>query len=144
MGKVVSDMSMSLDGFIAGPNVSIEHPLGKGGERLHKWLYDLRSFHERHSLDPRMGRPFSDHGETNRDDEISNEIFENIGAVVMGRRMFNTGEKPWGDNPPFHMPVFVVTHDVREKVNKEGGTIFTFVNDGIENVLRLMSTDLSG
>jgi dihydrofolate reductase len=126
MGKVVANMSMSLDGFIAGPNDGPERPLGNGGERLHEWLYDLTSWRELHGL---VG------GKTNRDAEILDESFKNTGAVVMGRRMFNNGEKYWGDNPPFHMPVFVLTHEAREKVVKEGGTTFTFVTDGIESAL---------
>lgn len=136
MSKVTSDMSMSLDGFIAGPNSGVEHPLGVGGERLHKWIYDLASFHERHSTDPRTRKPFPDPGKMNRDNEVLGEMFKNVGAIVMGRRMYDTGEGPWGDNPPFHMPVFVLTHTSRKKLVKEGGTTFTFVTDDIENVVK--------
>ncbi len=131
MGKVTLEMSMSLDGFITGPNDDVERPLGEGGERLHEWVYDLASWRERHGLDG---------GKTNSDAEILDEAFRNTGAVVMGRRMFNLGEGPWGDNPPFHMPVFVVTHDARETVVKEGGTTFTFVTDGIERALKQAKT----
>lgn len=127
MAKVISDMSMSLDGFIAGPNDGPENPLGEGGERLHQWLYDLASWRERHGI---AG------GKTNIDAEVLDESFRNTGAVVMGRRMFDVGEGPWGDNPPFHMPVFVVTHDAREELVKEGGTTFSFVTDGIESALQ--------
>ena len=127
MGKVTSDMSMSLDGFIAGPNDGVERPLGDGGERLHEWVYGLASWRERHGL---AG------GKTDRDAEVIDESFKTTGAVVLGRRMFNLGEGPWGDNPPFHVPVFVVTHNAREKVVKEGGTTFTFVTDGIESALQ--------
>lgn len=126
MKKVIVDLSMSLDGFITGPNDGPENGLGDGGERLHEWLYDLSSWRERHSL---AG------GQTNRDAEVLEEAFKNIGAIVMGRRMFDIAEQPWGDNPPFHMPVFVVTHRAREKVVKQGGTTFTFVTDGIESAL---------
>jgi dihydrofolate reductase len=126
IGKVSFDMSMSLDGFIAGPDDNKEQGLGKGGERLHEWAYDLASFHERHG---RAG------GERNRDSEILEEAFENVGATVMGRRMFDLGEKPWGDNPPFRVPVFVVTHHGRDTLQKEGGTSFTFVTDGVESAL---------
>ncbi len=126
-GKVTADMSMSLDGFITGPNDGVEQPLGEGGERLHRWLYDLASWRERHGV---AG------GEDSRDAEVLDEAFRNIGALVMGRRMFDLGEKPWGDNPPFHVPVFVVTHRAREQVVKEGGTTFTFITDGIESALR--------
>lgn len=126
MGKVAVDLSMSLDGFIAGPNDGRENGLGDGGERLHEWLYDLSSWRERHSL---AG------GQASRDAEILDEAFKNTGAIVMGRRMFDIAEAPWGDNPPFHMPVLVVTHRAREKVVKQGGTTFTFVTDGIESAL---------
>lgn len=126
MGKVAVDLSMSLDGFITGPNDGPENGLGDGGERLHEWLYDLSSWRERHSL---AG------GQANRDAEILDEAFKNTGAIVMGRRMFDIAEAPWGDNPPFHMPVFVVTHRAREKVVKQGGTTFTFITDGIESAL---------
>ncbi len=126
-GKVTCDISMSLDGFVAGPNDSIERGLGEGGERLHQWLYDLSSWRERHGL---AG------GESDRDAEILDEAFENVGAIVMGRRMFDLAERPWGDNPPFHMPVFVLTHRPRGQIVKQGGTTFTFVTDGIESALR--------
>jgi dihydrofolate reductase len=125
--KVTSDISMSLDGFITGPNDDVEHPLGEGGERLHQWVYELASWRERHGL---AG------GETNRDAEVLDEAFRNVGAFVMGRRMFNHGEKPWGDNPPFHAPVFVVTHKSRPAVTKEGATTFNFVTHGIESALK--------
>jgi dihydrofolate reductase len=126
MAKVTSDISMSLDGFITGPNDDVEHPLGEGGERLHQWVYELASWRERHGL---AG------GKSNRDAEVLDEAFRNVGAFVMGRRMFNHGEKPWGDNPPFHLPVFVVTHQSRPALTKEGGTTFSFVTDGIESAL---------
>lgn len=118
MGKVIFSMSMSLDGFIAGPN--------DGVERLHEWVYDLASWRECHGLEG---------GRANRDAEILEEAFKNTGATVMGRRMFDIGEQPWGDNPPFHMPVFVVTHRAKEPVVKEGGTTFTFVTAGPESAL---------
>ncbi|HSM54924.1 MAG TPA: dihydrofolate reductase family protein [Candidatus Sulfomarinibacteraceae bacterium] len=127
MGKVKADISMSLDGYIAGPNAGPEQPLGEGGERLHQWVYRLESWREQHGLEG---------GEASRDSEIQEEAFRNVGAVLMGRRMFDEGEEPWGDNPPFHVPVFVLTHNPREKLVKEGGTTFTFVSDGIESGLR--------
>jgi dihydrofolate reductase len=126
MGKVKSDITMSLDGFIAGPNDSAKAGLGEGGERLHRWMYELATFHERHG---REG------GETGTDDQLLAEAFENVGAYVMGRRMFDLGEGPWGDDPPFHGPVFVVTHQGRQELPKEGGTTFTFVSDGLESAL---------
>ena len=125
MGKVVVDITTSLDGFIAGPNDGLELPLGEGGEQLHQWVYDLASWREPHGL---AG------GKTNRDSEVLDEAFKTAGAIVLGRRMFDNA-RGWGANPPFHMPVFVLTHEVREKLAKEGGTTFTFVNDGIESAL---------
>jgi dihydrofolate reductase len=125
--KIAADMSMSLDGFITGPNDDVSRPLGEGGEQLHQWVFELASWRERHGL---AG------GKSNRDAEVLEEAFRNVGAVVMGRRMFNHGEKPWGDNPPFHVPVFVVTHKSRQMLNKEGGTTFTFVTDGMESALK--------
>jgi len=125
MGKVTADISMSLDGFIAGPNDRPGNGLGDGGERLHQWVYKLASWREPHGLSG---------GETNRDSEILEEAFKNVGAIVLGRRMFDNAEG-WGDEPPFHVPVFVLTHEGREKLVKEGGTTFTFVTDGIESAL---------
>lgn len=135
MTTVRAQMSMSLDGYIAGPNDSRDNPLGEGGERLHEWVFDLASWRERQGLKG---------GETNRDSEIVAESFENVGAVVMGRRMFSNedgswGDQPfegyWGDDPPFRVPVFVLTHHDREPLEKAGGTTFTFVSDGIESAL---------
>lgn len=117
---------MSLDGYIAGPNAGPEKPLGEGGERLHQWVYRLESWRKQHGMEG---------GQTGRDSEIQEEAFRNVGAVLMGRRMFDEGEEPWGDNPPFHVPVFVLTHNPRETLVKEGGTTFTFVGEGIESAL---------
>jgi dihydrofolate reductase len=124
MGKVVFDITMSLDGFIAGPDDSLELPLGAGGEKLHEWVYGLVSWREPHGLEG---------GETNRDSEVLEEAMGS-GAIVLGRRMFDLA-KGWGDNPPFHVPVFVLTHEAREPLEKEGGTTFTFVTDGVESAL---------
>jgi dihydrofolate reductase len=136
MTRLVLDISMSLDGFVAGPNPSLEQPLGEGGERLHEWVFDLASWRERHGLSG---------GESNRDAEVLQESIDATGAVVMGRRMFSGGEGSWeddpradgwwGDEPPFRVPVFVLTHHARETVTKQGGTSFTFVTDGIEAAL---------
>jgi dihydrofolate reductase len=125
VGNVVADITMSLDGFVAGPDDGPELPLGAGGERLHQWVYDLASWREPHGL---AG------GKTNRDSEVLDEAFRAAGAVVVGRRMFDNAQG-WGDNPPFHMPVFVLTHEARDPEVKEGGTTFTFVGDGIESAL---------
>ncbi|WP_096435885.1 dihydrofolate reductase family protein [Alteribacter populi] len=126
MGKVCLDISMSLDGFIAGPNDGPKNPLGDDGERIHKWVYELESWRKHHGLTG---------GKANKDAEIVEESLANTGAIVMGKRMFNNGEKYWGDTPPFHMPVFVLTHEPRDKEIKEGGTTFTFVTDGIESAI---------
>jgi len=136
MGKVAVDITMSLDGFVAGPNQTLEQPLGDGGERLHEWIFGLAKWRERHGLSG---------GTTNVDDEVLEEAFTSTGAVVMGRRMFSGGAGPWeddpnadawwGDDPPFHVPVFILTHHARETVTKQGGTTFTFVTDGIEAAL---------
>jgi dihydrofolate reductase len=125
MGKVFVDITMSLDGFIAGPNDGPELGLGEGGERLHEWVFGLASWREPHGL---AG------GEVGRDSEILGEAVERTGAVVLGRRMFENA-KGWGDEPPFHVPVFVLTHEPREPVTKKGGTTFTFVTEGIESAL---------
>jgi dihydrofolate reductase len=136
MPRFFLDISMSLDGFVAGPNPTLEEPLGAGGERLHDWVLRLASWREMHGLEG---------GETGPDDDLVRAMRERVGAEIMGRRMFSGGEGPWeddpnadawwGDNPPFHHPVFVLTHHPRETVVKDGGTTFYFVNDGIESAL---------
>jgi dihydrofolate reductase len=136
MGKVTFDISMSLDGFIAGPNPTLEQPLGEGGEELHEWVVRLASWRERHGLEG---------GETGPESDLLAESTAKIGAYVMGRRMFSGGEGPWdsdpkpdgwwGDDPPFRAPVFVVTHHAREPVEKQEGTTYTFVTDGFESAL---------
>lgn len=136
MARVRLDISMSLDGFVAGPAPTLELPLGVGGERLHEWVFGLKTFRENHGMTG---------GETNRDDEIVAESVAATGAVVMGRKMFSGGEGPWeddpsadgwwGDEPPFGVPVFVLTHHARERKAMQGGTDFIFVTDGIEPAL---------
>jgi len=125
MGKVVVDLSMSLDGFITGPKDSIELPLGENGDRLHDWIFGGSS--ERSGMSPRNSA-------TDKNREILDEAFETTGATVMGWRWFDIGEKPWGDDPPFHIPVFVLTHHPRATI-KKGRTTFTFITDGIESAL---------
>jgi dihydrofolate reductase len=126
MSKVIVDMGMSLDGFIAGPNAGPHNPLGDEGTRIHRWVYDLEAWRELQGLKG---------GKTNRDDEIVKELNVRVGAYVMGRRMFDEGEVGWPDPPPFGAPVFVLTHHAREPWVRQGGATFTFVTDGIESAL---------
>jgi dihydrofolate reductase len=135
MSRLRIQMATSLDGFAAGPNQSLEDPLGEGGERLHEWMIPLAAFREQHG---EAG------GEVNESTPWVEGMFENIGATVMGRKMFGGGPGPWpeppwkgwwGDNPPYHHPVFVLTHYAREPLVMEGGTTFHFVTDGIESAL---------
>ena len=126
MGKVQLDITMSLDGFVAGPNDGPELGLGEGGERLHEWVVRLASWREPHGLEG---------GETNSSSEVVEEGLQSAGAIVLGKRMFDNA-KGWGENPPFHKPVFVLTHTEREPLAKEGGTTFTFVTDGVESAVR--------
>ncbi len=133
---LILDISISLDGFVAGPNPSLEDPLGEGGDQLHEWAFAAASWHEAHG---RSG------GERNADSDLIDEHLARIGATIMGRRMFSGGSGPWesdpraagwwGDEPPFRHPVFVLTHHPREPLEMEGGTTFTFVTDGIESAL---------
>ena len=119
MTKLTLDISMSLDGFVAGPNRTMEQPLGEGGEQLHEWVVAVASWREAH------GHPG---GTTGPDDDVLKESVEAAGAIVMGRRMFSGGEGPWeddpvadgwwGDDPPFGVPVFVITHHPREPETK--------------------------
>ena len=126
MGTVHASLGMSLDGFVAGPNAGPNNPLGDGGMRIHRWVYDLEGWRERQSLQG---------GKTNPDDEISRETYDRTGAFVMGRRMFDEGEVGWPDPPPFRAPVFVLTKRAREPWVRQGGTTFTFVTDGVESAL---------
>ena len=136
MSKLRFKITMSLDGFVAGPDQSVENPLGIGGERLHEWVLPLAIFRVTHDLEG---------GVVNESTPVVEESLANIGATVMGRNMFGghpgpwDPEKPWsgwwGRNPPFHHPVFVLTHHPRESLHLEGGTSFTFVTDGIEAAL---------
>ena len=128
MSKVVARLAMSLDGYVTGPDAGAEHPLGVGGERLHRWVYGLRAFREMQGWEGGTEGP---------DNDVVTEWVARPGAVVMGHGMFISGEAPWGDNPPFHMPVYVVTHHPRETLVKEGGTSFHFVTEGPERALAL-------
>jgi len=136
MTKVRISVSMSIDGYMAGPDQSLENPLGVGGMQLHNWVFGLEAFQKMHG---KSG------GETNASSRIMDEMFENVGAVIMGRNMFGPirGEWPddswkgwWGNDPPYHMPVFVLTHHPRSPEPMLGGTTFHFVTEGIEAALR--------
>ena len=135
MGKVKVSISMSLDGYVAGPDQSEKNPLGIGGEQLHEWVVPLRAFREGHG---------EEGGEVNASTPIAEEILGNVGATIMGRNMFGGGPGPWGDdpwegwwgdNPPFHSSVFVLTYPARAPLEMQGGTTFYFVTDGIESAL---------
>jgi dihydrofolate reductase len=136
MSKLRFTISMSLDGFVAGPDQSLDNPLGIGGEQLHEWVLSLAAWRAPHGLEG---------GEVNESSKVVEASLTNVGATIMGRNMFGGGPGPWndrkpwngwwGDNPPFHHPVFVLTHHAREPLELEGGTTFTFVTDGIEAAL---------
>jgi len=137
MTKVrVAGFSISLDGFGAGPDQSLEDPLGRGGEDLHQWVFPTRTFRTIHGEEGV--------GTTGLDDNFVRRSFDNVGAWILGRNMFGPVRGPWpdeswkgwwGDNPPYHAPVFVLTHHARPPVEMEGGTIFHFVTGGIEEAL---------
>jgi dihydrofolate reductase len=135
LSKLRFTISMSLDGFVAGPNQSLDQPLGIGGERLHEWVTRLAAWRDAHGIEG---------GEINASSQVIEETRSNIGATIMGRNMFGGGPGPWGpdpwkgwwgDNPPFHHPVFVLTHHPRAPLELNGGNSFTFVTDGIESAL---------
>jgi len=136
VSKLRFKISMSLDGFVAGPSQSVDNPLGIGGMRLHQWVFPLTVWRAMHGLQG---------GEVNESTRVVAESLANVGATVMGRNMFGghpgswDAKKPWngwwGVNPPFHHPVFVLTHHARAPLELEGGTTFTFVTDGIEAAL---------
>ena len=134
MSKLKLNITMSIDGFVAGPDQSPEQPLGAGGVELHGWLVPLEAFRRSHG---QKG------GEINANTPFAEEILAGAGATIMGRNMFGGGPGPWeaswkgwwGDDPPYHHPVFVLTHHPREPVEMQGGTTFHFVTDGIESAL---------
>lgn len=133
MGNVVVNISMSLDGFVAGPNPTLEEPLGRRGEELHEWVVQTAAWREQHGYEG---------GEANEESELVAEMVSSAGAYVMGRKMFSGGTGPWegdpramgwwGEEPPFHTAVFVLTHHAREPEEMQGGTTFFFVTDGVE------------
>jgi dihydrofolate reductase len=133
----VHNFAISLDGYGAGPRQSPENPLGEGGEQLHEWAVATRAFRQLHGMDGGV--------ENEVDERFISAGDAGIGATIMGRNMFGPvrGDWPddtwtgwWGDNPPYHHPVFVLTHHPRPPVPKEGGTTFYFVDDGIASALR--------
>lgn len=134
MPRVTAQLSISVDGYVAGPNQSLDHPLGEGGMRLHEWAFATDSWRARHGQEG---------GEASVDAQIAAEVMEGNGAYIMGRHMFGGGEGPWdeswrgwwGEDPPYHTPVFVLCHHERAPLEMDGGTTFHFVTDGIESAL---------
>jgi dihydrofolate reductase len=134
MSKLKLNITMSIDGFVAGPDQSPEHPLGVGGEELHGWLIGLEAFRASHGAEG---------GEVNASTPFAEDILGGAGATIMGRNMFGGGPGPWddawkgwwGDDPPYHHHVFVLTNYQREPLEMQGGTTFNFVTDGIESAL---------
>jgi dihydrofolate reductase len=136
MPNLTYQTSISLDGYTTGPNPRYEEPLGDDGDRLHEWVLGQASWRESHGMSG---------GTTGPDSDLVEESVRATGAVIMGRRMFSSGQGAWdddpgadgwwGDDPPFHVPVFILTHHAREPVTKQGGTTFTFVTEGIEVAL---------
>jgi dihydrofolate reductase len=111
MTQVYFHISMSLDGFVTGPNEGVGNGMGDGGERLHDWKFDAK---------------------TEADAEVDDEVYARTGAILIGKRMFDMGFEPWGDPPPFERPVFVITHEQRDPMPMKGGTTYNFVTAGIE------------
>jgi dihydrofolate reductase len=134
MTTVTCQLGVSVDGFVAGPNQTLEEPLGEGGESIHEWMFATRAWHSAHG---------GDEGEDNTDSAVVESLFDGVGAYIMGRNMFGGGPGPWqgswrgwwGDDPPYHVPVFVLTHHARDPLPMDGGTTFHFVTDGIESAL---------
>jgi dihydrofolate reductase len=136
MSRLRFRISISLDGYVAGPDQSVENPLGIGGMRLHEWVFPLAAWRAPHGLEG---------GEVNASTPVVEEWVAGVGATIMGRNMFGGGPGPWdslrpwngwwGTHPPFHHPVFVLTHHPRAPLEAEGGTTFHFVTEGIEAAL---------
>jgi dihydrofolate reductase len=140
----VHALAISIDGYGAGPNQNLENPLGSGGLALHDWLFATRTFQRMHGKDG---------GVTGIDDEFAARGWENIGACIMGRNMFGPVRGPWpddrwkgwwGENPPFHTPVFVLTHHSRPSISMVGGTTFHFVTDGVHSAVERASAAANG
>jgi dihydrofolate reductase len=135
MAQLRFGIAISLDGYVAGPNQSEQDPLGEGGMQLHEWVFELEAWRKPHG---REG------GVVNESTPVVDDSMRNVGATIMGRNMFGGGPGPWGDrpwegwwgeDPPFHVPVFVLTNHEREPLRKEGGTTFYFVTEGIDAAL---------
>ena len=134
MSKVRCHISISLDGFVAGPNQSLDNPLGEGGERLHEWAFATEGWRRPHGVEG---------GERTPDSDVIDDVTANVGAYIMGRNMFGGGPGGWdpewrgwwGEDPPFHVRVYVLTRHVRGPLPMHGGTTFEFVTDGIEAAL---------
>jgi dihydrofolate reductase len=134
MTNVTCHIAISLDGYVAGPNQSMDDPIGEGGMRLHEWVLKTDAWREQHGQEG---------GERNPSSNVVEEVVENVGAYIMGRNMFSAGRGEWdaewrgwwGEDPPFHTPVFVLTHHPRESIEMQGGTTFHFVTDGAESAL---------
>ena len=145
MSKIkVTAFSVSLDGYGAGPEQSRENPLGKRGEELHRWVFPTRMFQKMYGKED---------GTQGTDNDFAEKSFENIGAWIMGRNMFGPIRGPWqndewkgwwGESPPYHVPVFVLTHHARESITMKGGTVFHFVTDGIESALEKAKNAANG
>jgi dihydrofolate reductase len=145
MSKLRLRISLSLDGYVAGPNQSVQNPLGEGGEELHQWIFPLAVWRKPHGLEG---------GKTDESTPVLEEELSNIGATIMGRNMFGGHPGPWdranpwkgwwGARPPFHHPVFVVTTHARPPLEMEGGTVFTFVTEGIAQAYDLARRAASG
>src|SRR5689334_13706423 len=138
----VDAFTISVDGFGAGPDQGLENPLGVGAESLHQWLMDTKTFRREHT--DLAGT--AEAGRGGVDDDFAARSFENVGAWILGRNMFGPVRGPWpddswrgwwGDNPPYHVPVFVLTHHRRAPLQMQGGTTFHFVTEGIEKALTL-------
>jgi dihydrofolate reductase len=135
MSSVTCQISISLDGFVAGPNQSLQNPIGEGGMRLHEWVFETASWRAQQGMEG---------GEHNADSAVADEVAQNVGAYIMGRKMFGGGDGRWdetwtgwwGEDPPYHVPVFVLTHHPRKPISMKGGTTFTFVTEGIDSALR--------
>lgn len=140
----IAAFSISIDGFGAGPNQSINNPLGEGGKELHNWVFSTKTFQQMHG---------DGGGETGIDDDFAARGFNNIGAWILGRNMFGPIRGPWldenwrgwwGENPPYHCKVFVLTNHPRKSLEMEGGTTFYFITDGIYSALEKAMKSANG